>query len=786
MPKSHFLIRPLPIALLVLLGVGGMSEIHQQQKARIASDAQNQAALAQANSLRAQLELQLNTPLQQLRTLALLLGQNPDLKNNLNFSSLLQDMLRESPALRSINLTQGTTITHVAPKNAKIEGLDLRHLPKQWPDFARTMAEKRPRLTGPVQLVQGGQGLIYRVPILNPQQEYQGMVVAVLRPEVLLQTINTPSRWHQSLRNEDPANNTMLAGQDATFYNPNAQILAVRGPGYQWQLAVLPTPSHSFWREFYAERSWSLAVMLLMAVGSYALLRSRLARLQEQQLHSQQLQAALQRSQLALDAVNAGVWELDLQQQTLRWDEAMFRILGVDPTDFHGRLSDWQNTVHPDDLAMVEAHMGATLADPQQSQFGDSFRCVKQNGEVVYVQAYALIIRNEAGLACRMVGVNWDCTEKRLAEIQQRQYQRQLQQAQNLAQMGFWEYHPHSDRMQWSTQVYHIFGWDQDRPAPLVRDVLPQVHAADAPVLRQAIQATLRQGVPLEVDVRITHGQDGNWRHLRVIGQCLDNSMVNQEKRHVFGIVQDITRLKELDRLKNEFLATVSHELRTPLTAIMASLKLLPNLHPWPEQDPARNLLDVANRNADRLLLLINDLLDFEKITAGKMEFHLAQQELKPIVLAAIETTQPYAAKHGVQLSLLADHGQALALVDAARLHQVLVNLLSNAVKFTHTGPSHQLDGRVDVSLLPSASGGTRIAVADYGTGIPSSAYHRIFKKFSQVDSANNRSKGGTGLGLSIAQAMVEQMGGQIGFLSVEGVGTTFWVEFPNCAAPAP
>jgi PAS domain S-box-containing protein len=242
--------------------------------------------------------------------------------------------------------------------------------------------------------------------------------------------------------------------------------------------------------------------------------------------------------------------------------------------------------------------------------------------------------------------------------------------------------------------------------------------------------------------------------------------------------LHDVSERKEVERLKNEFVATVSHELRTPLTAISASLSLLADGMAGELPPDAQGLVGVANASSERLVRLIGDVLDIQKMEAGQMDYRRANQPMAPIVAGAVAAMGSFAAQAGVRLAFESGPGadQLRAEADRDRLTQVLTNLLSNAIKFSEPG------GEV-LTRLDAQGAALRVAVIDHGAGIPEQFRDRIFQRFAQADSADSRKKGGTGLGLSICRTIVEEHGGRIWFDSVEGEGTTFLVELP--AAPS-
>lgn len=244
------------------------------------------------------------------------------------------------------------------------------------------------------------------------------------------------------------------------------------------------------------------------------------------------------------------------------------------------------------------------------------------------------------------------------------------------------------------------------------------------------------------------------------------------------GIVQDLSARKRVEQLKDEFIATLSHELRTPLTSIRGSIGLLGGGAAGPMPPAAKSLLDVATKNCDRLVLLINDILDVEKIASGTMRFEPAIQPLRPIVEHSVAATHSFASQFQVSFDLRADGGELYVSVDADRLAQVIINLLSNAAKFAPQGDVVEV-------RVKRRDGKARVSVTDHGIGISDEFRDRIFQKFAQADGADNRKKGGTGLGLNISKSIIEKHHGKLDFTSVPGVSTEFYFDLPLASAPA-
>lgn len=239
-------------------------------------------------------------------------------------------------------------------------------------------------------------------------------------------------------------------------------------------------------------------------------------------------------------------------------------------------------------------------------------------------------------------------------------------------------------------------------------------------------------------------------------------------------LLHDISERKKVERLKQEFVATVSHELRTPLTSIKGALQLLSAGVLGPVPAPAAEMLDLARQNADRLAALVNDILDIEKLALAGTTLPLQPLDLREQLNLALQQNQGYADNFSVHLNL--DDNQlpqtVMVLAHQQRLQQVLSNLISNAVKFSAAGSMVQISAECEDRMA-------LIKVRDQGPGIAEEFRPRIFEKFAQADGSDSRQRGGTGLGLSICKELMTRMHGSIGFDSVAGQGSTFYIRLP-------
>lgn len=238
----------------------------------------------------------------------------------------------------------------------------------------------------------------------------------------------------------------------------------------------------------------------------------------------------------------------------------------------------------------------------------------------------------------------------------------------------------------------------------------------------------------------------------------------------VFLVFRDLTRRREIERMKSEFVSVVSHELRTPLTSIHGSLALLASGLLGSVSDKGERMLEIAVNNTDRLIRLLNDILDMEKLDSGKMEIRQMQCSASELIEHAIEVMLPMAQSQ--QITLSSNKSDLSINADRDRIIQCLTNLLSNGIKFSEPG------GTVKVA---AKAVGTRaqFEVSDRGRGIPENKKHAIFERFQQVDTSDSRKRGGTGLGLAISRSIVEQHGGTMWVESQLGVGSTFFFTVP-------
>lgn len=358
-------------------------------------------------------------------------------------------------------------------------------------------------------------------------------------------------------------------------------------------------------------------------------------------------------------------------------------------------------------------------------------------------------------------------TPRKVAEAALRRSEETFRLAMEHASIGMGLTDPTGRWLKVNQALCDLLGYEREEL--LVNDSQSISHPDDLPAETRQAERLLEGRIPsFQMEMRYFHKTG------RTIWTLLSVSLVHNDEgapQYFVLQIQDITERKEVERIKSEFISIVSHELRTPLTSIRGSLGLIVGAMAKEIPEKALKLIDIAHKNSERLILLINDILDIDKIASGQMRFDMKAEKLEALIHQAVEANIGYAQKLGVTVVMHPVDPGLYIKTDAARFTQVLTNLLSNAAKFSPAGADVEVAVRTETGVV-------RISVTDDGPGIAEEFHDRVFAKFSQEDSSVRRSKGGTGLGLHITKQIVEHMGGKIGFDTEIGVGTTFWIEF--------
>ncbi|MFN7783574.1 MAG: PAS domain S-box protein [Lysobacterales bacterium] len=421
---------------------------------------------------------------------------------------------------------------------------------------------------------------------------------------------------------------------------------------------------------------------------------------------------------------------------------------------------------HPDDLPINIELLGQTLAGKLPG-YQLRKRYITREGATVWAVLAASLVRDGDGRPLYFVQQVLDITTRVRAEEALRASEAKLSELFRLSPVGialnrmddgaFLEANP---------EFYRMLGYSEERFRRLSYwDITPIDYEAQERVQLAKLQSLGRYG-PYEKEYLHADGH-----RMPVLLHGVRFQPGGSGDVLILSVVQDISERKRLERIKSEFVSTVSHELRTPLTSISGALDLVVGGALGPLPGEAHDLLQLAQRNARRLGSLVGDLLDLEKLLAGKISLNKSLQNLGGLLVDTVAALQPYAERFDVKVQLHPPPDVQLN-TDPGRFSQILTNLISNAIKFSPRA------GRVEI-LAVLEDEAVELQVLDRGRGVPEAFRGQLFQSFAQAEAGSDRSQEGTGLGLAISRELTGRLGGDIGYRPRDGGGSCFWLRLP-------
>lgn len=513
--------------------------------------------------------------------------------------------------------------------------------------------------------------------------------------------------------------------------------------------------------EFY----WRFGVVSLAGCGVIFVLAGLLLYLRESNATRKLLQAQRDELAEAQRLGHMGSWRYDLRTHNMECSEQARRFFLIDDTQLEPTLTRMYEAAHKDDRPALEQTITRAIATADAFHF--EYRILRIGGEVRYVVVDGMANKNERKQIAYVSGSIRDITEQQLLLSALASSETHLKHVINSCLIGIVQGNEQGELIEVNDAFSNLTAYPVNyftENKIYWRDMMPaSFHHVD----RDAFDALNKNGAstPYEKELICFDG--------KIIPVLIGVARIAESERGWVGFVLDLSERNRISRLQAEFIALISHELRTPLTSIRGSLSLLEAGVMGILPEKAMQLITVANRNSNRLTVLVNDILDMEKLNAGKMKFDLKPVDLSELLKQAVEMNKAYADTFNVRYQVDTAVVSAEVLIDQDRALQVLTNLMSNAAKFSPAG------GVVKLTLSWQDEA-WRIQVIDHGPGIPASFHAAIFSSFSQADNSDTRQKQGTGLGLKISKSMVELMNGKIGFETEEGKGTCFWISFPE------
>jgi len=522
----------------------------------------------------------------------------------------------------------------------------------------------------------------------------------------------------------------------------NTELVRQRKDGTLVDVSLLATPVKSMGRQ----------------IAMFAIYRD----ISERKRAERELRDSRERLELALAGADLGTWDLDVASGTATVNARYLEMLGYAAHEVEPTLAYFAELLHPDDRSWVLEAFDAHLRG-ETGVYEAEHRMRHKSGDWIWVLDRGRVTdRDAGGQPIRVCGTYLDISERKRAEQELRQSETRLASVIDHMLEGLVVLDDQLRIVRANPAFASIFGHDLERlPGTPIGDLIPAPSDRDPGEGAELFRAALG---------KVTE-REGRRRGGEVFPlQMQVYEVATPEGRLIAAHVSDLTRQREADRLKRRFIASVSHELRTPLTAIRGSLGLLALGGLGHLSPDARDLVQVAERNAVRLVAIVNDLLDFERIETGLLSLSRQRFPLERAIERALEAVRPLAVES--RIALVSPPTPVEVWGDEDRLVQVLVNLVDNAIKFS----PH--DARVDVEARTDGAF-ARVSVRDRGRGVPEHLQEIIFHPFRQAEGSDTRRQGGSGVGLAICRGIVAQHGGEIGVDSVPGQGAAFWFTVP-------
>lgn len=660
--------------------------------------------------------------------------------------------------------------------NEKVIGLSVLFDAQRAQALKGAAGKETPTLTPPLSLVQGYTAFIAYVP-LTVHGNFDGFLAGVFSIEdffggISIKNISTKYAFSVSYDGKEYFSNGVLSTPKGELYASEKNFWIY---DKLWTLRLAPTPQFIENQESALPIAVLIAGLLVAALSALSASYMLISRLKsEYLLKANQLNSAILASTAYL------IVATDEEGKVVTFNKAAEDALGYDAHEVIGKTTPalW----HDDTEVLSRAESLSTeLKETIEPGFDVFIRKPLQEG--IETREWTFIrkdrsrftvnlavtpLRDKDGKATGYLGVIEDITERKQTEEALRISEEIFRTAMAHASIGQALVSPEGRWLKVNSALCRLLGYSEEEL--LANDFQSITHPDDL----EQDQAALQQLLAGETN---TYQLEKRYYHKsgQSIWALLSVSLVRRAGRmpdYLVAQIQDITERKEMERMKNEFISIVSHELRTPLTSIRGSLGLILGALSQDLPGNVKGLIAIAHDNCERLILLINDILDIDKITSGHMRFDMKEESLAAVTLQAVQANEAYAHKFNVTIAPEPIDKRIKVQLDAARYIQALSNLLSNAAKFSPPGE------KIVVAVNLRANR-VRISVKDNGIGIPEEFHARIFGKFSQADASATRAKGGTGLGLHITKQIVEHMQGSINFDTQTGKGTTFWIEFP-------
>tara|TARA_R110002167_G_scaffold89012_10_gene240149 strand:+ start:26030 stop:29083 length:3054 start_codon:yes stop_codon:yes gene_type:complete len=484
----------------------------------------------------------------------------------------------------------------------------------------------------------------------------------------------------------------------------------------------------------------------------------------------EQAQLAAQRFAGAFDSTAVGMALVSLNGHWMEVNDALCEMLEYSREEL--LVTDFQTLTHPDDLQndlnLLEKLLAGEIPNYQMEK-----RYFRKTGALIQSKLWVALVRNRLGEPLHFVSQIQNITDEYLAKKALQSSEGRLRGLFDLSPVGIslMDFKT-GKQLEANNALIAPTGYSRKEFMALTdRELTPREYA---PLIKNSIEQlrTIGRFTPFEKEyIR----KDGTRYPILAQGILMKDPTGREV---VWSLAENISERKRLDQIKNEFVSTVSHELRTPLTSISGALSLVISGVLGEVNEEVCAMLKIAAKSSVRLSALVNDLLDMDKLLAGKMDLKIEHVDILPLLDEAVSGIASFTQSHEVEIVQVENTPMKIR-TDSTRLIQVLTNLLSNACKHSERG------GKVELHHAAGPDNSVILSVVDHGKGIPKEFRSRIFQKFAQADGSDSSDKKGTGLGLAICKELIERMGGVIGYESHEDKGSHFWIRLPRARTQA-
>ncbi|WP_103670018.1 PAS domain-containing sensor histidine kinase [Pseudanabaena sp. BC1403] len=489
----------------------------------------------------------------------------------------------------------------------------------------------------------------------------------------------------------------------------------------------------------------------------------------------QQLQNLTDRLTLAIKSAAIGIWEWDIAQNRFYWDDRIYELYGVNPDQCTDIYLAWESCIHPSDLEFTKNEVHLALNG--KKDYEPEYRILLSDGSIRYLKAYGLVQRNGENEPKRMIGINFDITDRKQAEELLIKSDTHLKVAQRIGKVGSWEFEINTGKLTWSDEIFHIYGLEPRPEPPSYDELKPYIHPEDWELVNQTVQNAISSAQSYDLEHRLLQ-PDGTLIYVMARGEMIYD--ISGQLTHIIGTAMDISdrklaeakilrtanQLANINRELESFSYSVSHDLRAPLrhmNGFVNALQQRLKAHEALNDPKVNHYLQVIEKSSQKMGHLIDGLLMLSRY--GRRPLESRQISIRDLVDEAIEVIRTDPSHNPLVEFEIGD--LPITVGDRTLLQQVFRNLLGNAVKFSRNQPQPY----IKIDSLPDQT----IRIRDNGVGFQMEYADKLFGAFQRLH--NDKEFEGTGIGLAIVQRIVQRHGGSIWAEGYPDQGATFFIK---------